>query len=212
MRVVAVSDLHGRLPVIPECDVLVIAGDLCPDNFRFSLDPDQSRRAQREWLMETYRPWELAVPAKRIVMTPGNHDWIVRMPEGIRTEFFVDEGVTIDGKTFWFTPWVPQIGGMWNFEADRRHRKLTAADIPANLDLLVTHAPAFRVGDTTYSGESAGCAELKLALERKQPRFHVFGHIHEGQRFGVREYRTAKTTSFNVAMWGNKWNPLEITL
>ena len=60
MKVVATSDLHGTLPPIPACDLLLIAGDVCPvwDHKLFFQDI---------WLRTTFTDWLRAQPAKKIV-------------------------------------------------------------------------------------------------------------------------------------------------
>ncbi|XP_039287782.1 UPF0046 protein C25E10.12 [Nilaparvata lugens] len=56
--------------------------------------------------------------------------------------------------------------------------------IPADTDILVTHTPPLGRGDRCRSGVRAGCCELlNTVQQRVRPRYHVFGHIHEG--YGV---------------------------
>jgi 3',5'-cyclic AMP phosphodiesterase CpdA len=68
MRIVAVSDLHGFLPDIPPCDLLVVAGDVCPDRFgpfaAIHNPPDQ-----QAWFDRNVRPWLAAAPAAHKVLT-----------------------------------------------------------------------------------------------------------------------------------------------
>lgn len=203
MRIVALADLHGRLPDVPECDVLLLPGDICPD-FPFYLtynDGDLARTQQMNWLSTEYYEWEQRVPAKHILATPGNHDWIVQMPEHCKTRLFIDRGdyITVENGvtcvnetlSFWFTPWIIPVGS-WNYMASREFRKRAFADIPARVDVLVSHTPPHRVGDRTWGNDNAGCPELRSAIQTKRPRHVFFGHIHEGFRDG-KLYRLGNT-------------------
>lgn len=192
---------------MPPCDVVVLAGDICPEfNFGPSqYDPDLQRLRQMQWLSEEFAEWEKDLDCQHIVAVPGNHDWMNRFPDTNRTKLYIDEGCEIDGKKFWFTPWIPYTGD-WNYQLNRAGRKERFADIPFGLDLLVHHCPALGILDKAYTGELCGCPELRNAILDKRPHFSTFGHIHEGQRYGKTD-RLGMTTMFHASMWGDKWVP-----
>lgn len=212
MRVCVVSDLHGRLPEIPECDLLLNCGDIGPDMMNVGWDRHLMKMRQTEWAGDVYAAWERTWPSciKESYATPGNHDWFSKFPDNCRTKMFIDNGVEFQGKTFWFTPWVAPCGD-WNFTATRDQRRYYFDNIPAKLDMLVMHGPAFGVGDLTHGHEPAGCREMKNVIQKQQPKYAVFGHIHEGQRYG-REFRLGGTKLFSCSMWGNDWKPVLIDL
>src|SRR4030095_2330029 len=74
MRIAALSDQHGFLPEVPPCDLLIVAGDICPDLF----GPFIAMHApdlQKAWSDVRVRPWLAAAPAAHKLLTWGNHDW-----------------------------------------------------------------------------------------------------------------------------------------
>jgi Icc-related predicted phosphoesterase len=70
----------------------------------------------------------------------------------------------------------------WAFNVPRGKACLDKwAHIPSGTDILITHTPPLGHGDLCCSGIRAGCVELLTEVQsRVQPRYHVFGHIHEG--------------------------------
>src|SRR5579883_691387 len=113
MRICAIADLHGNLPAnIPTCDVLLIAGDICPSRWaRGRAERQAIVDHQAWWLRSCFERWLRALDCKHIVATWGNHDWIGEHPEQVPElpwQLLVDSSTTIEGFKFYGMPWTPR--------------------------------------------------------------------------------------------------------
>lgn len=84
--------------------------------------------------------------------------------------------------TFFFEHRQPTFGG-WAFNIHRGEQCLSKWNlIPNDVDVLVTHTPPVGHGDLVCCGERAGCVELLSTIQKRvKPKYHIFGHIHEGK-------------------------------
>jgi Icc-related predicted phosphoesterase len=76
------------------------------------------------------------------------------------------------------------------------------------LDVLVTHGPPHGILDQSAPhrhSECLGCEELFEAVERAQPKIHVFGHIHGG--YGQVQFGSG-TKYFNAAICDEAYRPV----
>jgi Icc-related predicted phosphoesterase len=159
---------------------------------------------QAMWIEETLRPFLQKLIGqgfyKDIVIIPGNHDRVFeyekeRAIDAIghvpNVHFLLDEGVKINDKLFWGSPWTPWFyGNHWSFNFPdhninparaRAHARNTWELIPDQTDVLITHGPPFSVLDECVDGFQAGCPWLADdVFKRIKPSVHIFGHIHEG--------------------------------
>lgn len=56
--------------------------------------------------------------------------------------------------------------------------------IPDKVDILLTHGPPLGHGDLLQGGGRSGCVNLLYTIQQRvKPKYHVFGHIHEGKHF-----------------------------
>ncbi|XP_008549753.1 metallophosphoesterase domain-containing protein 1 [Microplitis demolitor] len=95
--------------------------------------------------------------------------------------YLEDSEVTLYGIKIYGTPWQPEFC-KWAFNVPRGGPCLSKWDlIPSDTDILITHTPPIGHGDLCCSGVRAGCVELLTSVQKRiKPKYHVFGHIHEG--------------------------------
>src|SRR5262245_55965705 len=144
MKIVAVSDLHGVLPEVPACDLLLLAGDLTPvENHKLDF--------QARWLGGEFRAWLERVPAREVVGVAGNHDFIFqRMPQAVPPDlpwtYLQDELTEWEGLRIYGSPWQPWFYD-WAFNLYEPDLKPKWDLIPAGTDILVLHGPPWGYGD-----------------------------------------------------------------
>lgn len=176
MKIVCASDIHNKWGKVdwPDGDILVVAGDMTMMG-----RPEEVGKAAA---------YLESLPYKHKVVIAGNHDWLFQKYPHLARKFMVQAGVEylegtsveIEGVKFWGGPWQPWFHG-WAFNVERGLAIRQFWDqIPANTDVLVTHGPPWGMLDQVCQGPNLGCEELYEAVVRTKPKFHVFGHIHDG--------------------------------
>lgn len=207
MKIVAISDVHGRQNkiTIPECDILISCGDY-------------SFRGEHH-MVRDYHKWLDKQPAKHIISVQGNHEVMVQrdfqLMKAAAVEMcprvhFVEEGlVEVEGIRIWCSAWTPFFHD-WAYNAFRGPDIQAHWDlIPNDIQILVTHGPPAGVLDETIrangdpTGEHVGCEDLAEAIRRVKPDLHFFGHIHCGHgqlhRDGVSYYNVSICDEMYVA-------------
>lgn len=208
MKFVAISDTHGMHSsvTIPECDVLIHAGD-CTGG------------SEHKDLFE-FLSWLNLQPAKNKVLIAGNHDWAfekwpdlaVKMVKEVAptVTYLQDSGLTIGGLKLWGSPVQPEFCN-WAFNRRRgpdirRHWDM----IPEGTDILITHGPARGLLDISGFGNvRVGCEDLLEKINKINPKFHIFGHIHHS--YGSLNYFSAnslETKAYNCSICNEAYQPI----
>lgn len=205
MQIVAISDTHGkhRQVTLQPGEVLVHTGDL-------TINGDKS-------LIMDFVTWFAEQPFKHKIFIAGNHDrWAEQSHDELAlaareagVHYLLCSGVVLDGVRFWGSPYTPEFMN-WSFMLP----KGTAASehwqqIPANIDVLLTHGPPAGILDEVEQsggGEGTesfgvGCNELRSRVDDIGVPLHVFGHIHES--YG--EHTHAGTRFVNASLLNNRY-------
>jgi Icc-related predicted phosphoesterase len=179
IRVTAIADLHGYLPSLEPCDLLVVGGDVCPRG---------RAERQRVWVDQDFRSWLERVDTGAIVGVAGNCDLAAAEDPALMRSlpwvYLENEAATVAGLRVYGSPLALPFGN-WPFMAPEAELERTWAGIPDETELLVVHGPPYGLGDQVYRGDHVGSPSLRERMDTLPSlRALVCGHIHEAHSRG----------------------------
>jgi len=186
-RLTFISDTHTKHEklngFLTGGDILICAGDI-------------SSRGYTNELEGFFKWYDNIDNYDHKIFIAGNHDFgfqdnpdkIKGLLTGYKTiDYLQDEYMGIqDGDEselkIWGSPWQPEFHN-WAFNLPRGEKIKEKWDlIPNDVDILITHGPAFgKLDYVPYDGINVGCEELLKKIEEVKPKIHVSGHIHSGR-------------------------------
>lgn len=175
MRICCISDLHGYFPPVPDCDLLLLAGDYAP---AFKYRPFSYYQTRME-------PWVKEAAEKcKVIGVAGNHDELFQQyPDLIPKmdwEYLQDSGTEFQGLKIYGSPWQPEFYD-WAFNAKEEKLRDIWALIPVDTDILLLHGPPNGIGDHVVADDKhTGSPSLLERIQEIKPKLVVFGHIHDG--------------------------------
>ena len=211
MKFIATSDIHGDLPNIPECDAVLICGDISPVLIQRNIT------SMKDWMTTVFNHWVNKLPCDKVFLIGGNHDfWMEKattddwnqLSSYVTKKLIVlnNEQYDYNGIIIYGTPECKWIGSAWVFMNDNEELQTKYANIPTDLDILMTHeAPALFGMSTSFESRWQpvfGSHALAEAILEKKPRYAFCGHVHSGEHTA----RTANNTTYvNVALLDEKY-------
>ena len=209
MKIVHLSDWHGKYYPVPEADLYICTGDMLKnypkivkgyiENFeRFGLFQNESEeiipareiKNQTGHIAKMKRKGSLRKflgnKEAQVIVVPGNHDFVYlkdlfgepcfEITED-STRSFEFRGLKIGGFRG-----ITKIIGEWNDELDDATLQDRVEAIPADLDIIVSHAPPWGIMDEYYNNPY-GVKALAALVQRRsytvdKPSYYFFGHCH----------------------------------
>lgn len=207
MLICCISDLHGSFPTLREADLLIIAGDLT------TRDSPNCWNEFLQWLRNT--------KFRKRVIIGGNHDaraqrGLIDLRSNANFDYLQDSGIEFEGQKIWGAPWTRKFRGQnptaMAFALDTEIQMKERWElIPADTDILVTHAPPFGILDSIPYETRVGCVQLanQYTSKRIAPWLHVFGHIHSGYGIRINPSSIPSETMFiNAAYMNEDYHPI----
>lgn len=227
IKICAMSDLHGYLPEVESCDLVLICGDIVP------LRIQGRTKDSYKWFSTEFKEWAMDLPCDKVIFIAGNHE--LTFPNhynDYKQLFYNDSKVTYlcheeyiykgpDGKEYsiFGTPYC-QVFGNWAFMLSDPKLEEKYSEIPENLDILITHDAPYGVSDVLLqkeckwaTGEHIGNVPLRNAIIQKCPKYVFHGHLHStSHEFELLENSKVVNCSLKDEFYNVLYKPIIIDL
>jgi Icc-related predicted phosphoesterase len=188
MKITFISDTHNKHNQItkdlPGGDLLIHAGDISSMGYKHEI------QQFCKWFngLDNYT---------NKIFIAGNHDWGFQDHPSQTKEIidfyknitYLQDQIDMIGENtedmikVWGSPWQPEFYN-WAFNLPRNGEELKGKWdlIPNDIDILITHGPAWGYVDKIF-GQTIplGCELLTTKIKEIKPKIHVCGHIHSAR-------------------------------
>lgn len=193
MKIYHVSDLHTKHPekAPNNIDLIINTGDWLPivyDSIYMEI------AAQKQWLEQEVKNICDWTNSKLMLFVDGNHESInpaeILSRSGIKIINVTNKMYTHpeSGMTFYGFPYVPYIGGRWNYEESLYGMYIRFQEMIEsikdnkilNIDVLMCHCPPYGIFDLNEKNEHCGNKVLTEMIDSGEfkPRYILCGHMH----------------------------------
>lgn len=197
MKIAVISDTHGihdsMYHPLPEAEILIHAGDVT------NVGSQAGIRQFVEWF-QNLKGYDTKI------FIAGNHDWgFYRKPAWLYdlindenlsqsdcvyledSEFTIQLPELSKPIKFYGSPWQPPFMN-WAFNAPEEQLFQIWEKIPNDVDVLITHGPAYGILDTVIGDyKHLGSTTLSERIKKIKPKIHICGHIHGGRNIIEKE-------------------------
>lgn len=195
MKLICISDthcLHKKInfeSICSDAEIIVHCGDFTNNG------------SEQEVIY--FLDWYKSLPFKHKILVPGNHDWFFEENSREARQLCLDRQIillndsscTINNIKFWGCPVTPAFFD-WAFNKNKEEIIWHWDIIPNDINVLITHGPPSNILSFNESKVDCGCVSLRKKIEKINPKYHIFGHIHES--YGI--YKNEKTTFINCSL------------
>jgi Icc-related predicted phosphoesterase len=203
MKIWHISDTHNchhLLEIPKDIDLVIHSGDSTNYFDYFHNQPE----------FERFIEWYSKLPIKHKVLIAGNHDaWAMKKYNKDKVKslgiiYLEHEFELIENKLMFGSPYTPTFGN-WYFMKDRSKLHQYWEELCENIDILITHGPPKFILDLSHNKnhelEYCGDNTLFKKVLEVEPKYHLFGHIHNSEdcyNEGIRKFRN--TTFINSSV------------
>lgn len=190
MVITFISDTHNKHNQItkdlPGGDLLVHAGDISSMGYKHEI------QQFCKWFngLDNYT---------NKIFIAGNHDWgfqdnpteTKEIIDFYKNITYLQDQIDMIGENtedmikVWGSPWQPEFYN-WAFNLPRNGEELKGKWdlIPNDIDILITHGPAWGYVDKIFGSQTPlGCELLTTKIKEIKPKIHVCGHIHSARGY-----------------------------
>jgi len=177
MKIACISDTHQhhKKIVMPDCDMIIHAGD-----FTYHGEFEE---------VDKFLKWYGQQRANHKILVCGNHEkWISRQPLQLLQQMCENEGIKllhnshtiIEGLKIWGSPYSKKFGN-WAYGLDETDLANIYDTISDDVDIVVTHGPAYDRLDWCPGGKVGSTALTHRLDQLPNLKLHITGHIHESR-------------------------------